>query len=128
MDDHRLDRVLRSVGADLDIPDVGPLSVAASPVATSGVRRRWLQVAAAAIVLMLAISLGPVRDTVASWLGVGSTEVRTGQDDVNLETLPALEDGVAAIDRDVGRGHPRAPAAQLAVYVARRTRAHRHPA
>ena len=49
---------------------------------------------------MLAISVTPVRDTVASWLGVGSTEVRTGQDDANLQDLPALEDGVAEVDSD----------------------------
>jgi hypothetical protein len=90
--DERLDAVLLSLGAELEVP--------AFPARRAS--RRWVLVAAAVVLVVVAgvLVIAPARDTVARWFGL---EVR--RDEVPT-TLPSstFDEGVAPLDVDVAIG------------------------
>ena len=75
--------------------------------------RRWLLVAAAAvIVLVLGLAIAPAREAVADWLGIGSTEVRMDPERGQPSPqMPHLSDGARPVDAaaastELGRALP----------------------
>ena len=95
LDDARLERVLASIGEDLE--------VTAAPRPTGVWETPRLRLVAALLILVIAASLviTPVRRTVADWLGIGNTDVEVDPSAAGAAgSLPSVAVGLDPVTDD----------------------------
>jgi hypothetical protein len=93
----RLAQVLASVGEHLDTDPAATIGREREPAWSP---RRWLTAAAAAVAVLvgLALAIAPVREAVADFLGIGSTEVEiVPEPDADPAGLPTIDEGLTVI-------------------------------
>ena len=104
--DARLEEILMSVGAHLDV---------GAPAAPSVHRHStWLRRLAVAAVILIALlvvglAVAPVRSAVADWLGIGSTHVVKVPGGVDTSGLPLIQERLRPVSRDEAEGVLRRP-------------------
>lgn len=99
--DEHLGRILADIGDHLVLPDAEAGSDRDVPTIRSRWSPVWMAAAAAAIVVIVGVGAGapPVRESVAGWLGIGSTEVQLVVVAPNdPSSLPRLRDGARPVD------------------------------
>jgi hypothetical protein len=107
LDDDRLDAVLASVGRWLETSAPGA-EARPAPVGDVGRRRRRpyavAALAAAAVVTAIVVTVAPVREAVADWLGIGSTRIEIEPTPSGRTPTAGIQTGLPLVDRVTAEG------------------------